>query len=137
MANPAPNLDNIAAATSELINTATVLNAELPRIRNIQGVQGTQAILDELRDLKTRLTRNENNTTRLRNSQRLAGSSTATLIPLQNPVTGDEIPNLPTTVAQINRLSAAEAARILQELQVPLPAGTGARREAVRQQFFS
>jgi hypothetical protein len=125
MANPTPNFDNIAAATSQLVKTATILNTELPRIRN------------ELRDIKTRLTRNENNTTRLRNSQRLAGSSTATLLPLQNPVTGDEIPNLPTTVAQINRLTAAEAERILLELQELVPPGTGARREAVREQFFS
>ncbi|KAH8904422.1 hypothetical protein BR93DRAFT_147243 [Coniochaeta sp. PMI_546] len=137
MANPAPNFDNIAATTSDLINGATVLHTELPLIRNLQGVQGTQAILNELRDIKTRLTKNENNTTRLRNSQRFACSSTATLLPLQNPVTGDVIPNLPTTVTQINRLTAAEAQRILLELQVPVPPGTGARREAVRQEFFN
>ena len=106
-----------------------------PNFSNI--ATAIQAIHDEIRDIKTRLTRNENHTTRVRNSQRLLGGSGATLLPLQNPVTGDEIPDLPTTVAEIYQLPAAEASRILQALQVPVPAGTLARREAVGEQFVN
>jgi len=61
MVNAVPNFDNIAAATASL-------NTELPRLRNIEGIQGTQAILDELREIKTELRKNSNDFIRLQNS---------------------------------------------------------------------
>lgn len=136
MANPTPNFDNIANATADLVTSATILNTELPRTRNLQGIKGTQAILNSFAEIRTRLSRMENNQHRMQNSQKIAGNSRATLLALQNPVTGLEIPNCPRTLAQINRLPSAEAARILQELQLPVPAGASNRRDAVRDQFL-
>ena len=134
------------------------VNTELPRISNLQGIQATEAILNQLRDIntqitsikteitgiKTRLTSvesqltvNKNITIRMQNSQRITGDFTKTLLPLLDPETGLEIPDCPNTVPQIYRLSMAEAGRILQALRVPVPAGTGARRDAVWQQFLN
>jgi hypothetical protein len=70
-------------------------------------------------------------------------STRATLLPLLDIQTGLEIPDCPTTLLEIFRLPRAEAVRILQALQVPVPAadGRGRRvrvtdlRAAVEKQF--
>lgn len=128
------NFDNIAAATS-------TLNTELPRLRNLRGVQDNQRILDsltnirivitnlrndvrdditnlrnEVRDIKVRQTRAENTLRRTQNWQKVDGNPAASLLPLLDPTTGAPIPDQPVTIAQTNRLSQAEANRILQTL---------------------
>ena len=135
MANPAPDFDNIAAATA-------TLNTELPRIRNIQGVQGTQAILDqlaairnELTDIKTEIRRNSNDFIRLQNSQRYALNPATTLIVLRSLRTRNSIAS-PTTVAEIDSLTRTEARNILRELQQPVPQTLAARKDAIRRQIF-
>lgn len=83
------------------------------------GPRATQAILDAIADLRADLT---TQMTRLENTQRrmLNSRQPHFLVPLLHPVTRVEIQDCPTTIAQIFRLSGAEAICILQALQVPV-----------------
>lgn len=106
----------------------------------LDGAQATRAILDALAELRTlslgpQLTRIENNQRRWLNSQQLSTAIRPRFLPPLHPVTGVEIPDCPTTKAQIFRLSKAKATRILQELQAPVPAGLEAQRNAVLDQY--
>lgn len=97
-----------------------------------------QQILDWLDNLSNRMTRNENRTIRLQNTQKqVSNPTTTTLIPLLDLQTGDTIPNCPTSVAEIYQLSGPEARRILQLLQVSVPHAVAERRTAVHEQFFN
>src|SRR3569833_931688 len=134
--NIAPNFNNIAIATATLYT-------ELPRLANLQGAQLNQAVLDRLDGIQNRLDgiqaelrRNSFVFLRLQNAQRYALNSRTTLLPLRSLRTRTSIPNCPTTVAQIRRLTRAEARRILQELELPVAGRLPTLRGVVRQLFF-
>ena len=127
-----PDFDNITAHGTGLVT-------ELSRLRNIQGLKGTQAILQAIADARaesrTQFTRIENNLRRMENTQRALSNTEAQLLPPLHPITGIAIPNCPTTLAQLHRLSGHEVLRILTELQVPVPASLPARRRALEKHF--
>lgn len=86
--------------------------------------------------IEARLTRSENATTKIKNSQRISANPIATLLPLQNPQTGEYIQHCPEAVAEISRLSSARATRLLTQLQVPIPRSLRSKREAVQVEFL-
>jgi hypothetical protein len=104
--------------------------------QNNQPDFDTRAILTELQSIKAELRRNSNDFIRLQNSQRFALNRQTALIPPRSLRTGIPIPNCPTTVGEIEQLSAPEARRILRELEQPVPRLVAARRDAVREQYF-
>ena len=109
--HPPPDFDSIATATAASVSSATVMNTELPRLRTFQGIQGTELILQELRNINRRLHRMENQHNRSYNSRILADNPAAILLPLQDPQTADPIPNCPRTLSQVKRLPPDEARR--------------------------
>jgi hypothetical protein len=123
-----PDFDHIIIHGNNLV-------LELSRLRNLQGVRATQAILAAIASLGQRMTRGDNRHIRAHNSQRLTANSFARLLPLLDVNTGLEIPNCPETIEQIVLLPGPEAIRILEALQVNVPVGLAAQRAAVQAEF--
>ncbi len=67
--NLPPNFDNITSATADLVTSATVLSTKLSRIRNLQGIEGTQGILDRLDRITTGVQRIETRIQRIESRQ--------------------------------------------------------------------
>jgi hypothetical protein len=110
---------------------------------NPEGAQGAQAIPDAVAGFGTGITgltrsglsRSDNSLRWYQNTLGLLFNPPAQLLPLIHVSTGLDIPDCPTTVAEIHQLSEVEATRILQALQVPVPVGLTAQRTAVLEQF--
>ncbi|KAK3938372.1 hypothetical protein QBC46DRAFT_355934 [Diplogelasinospora grovesii] len=99
--------------------------------------QFQQQIQQQFSTFSRRLVVIENTTIQIKNKQSCQANPAARLSPLLNPVTGDIIPDCPTTAAQIHKLTAAQATRLLEILQVPVPAGTvEVKKTALLQQFL-
>ncbi len=126
--------------------------AEISPLEDLTPVQLNQAILHRLTTIDNQLTAVNNRLTaienlltasrgstndsiRLRNSYLRGLNSRASLIPLKSVRTGTLIPGCPTTLVQISRLSGDAARFVLTELQVPVPQGVLARRQAVERAF--
>jgi hypothetical protein len=120
--NRPPNLDPLSA---QIFDKLDRIETKLARV-------GTT-----LAGIGANLVSFENDTISSQNAARLAANLSASLLPLRDLQTGNTIPGCPTTFAEIGSLSGAEAARILQALQVPVPASLAAKRDEVRRQFFS
>lgn len=136
-----PDFQGIETALTRIGTAFLSLAAEIPRVRDfhIAGNQGQ--ITAELRAIRTRLTRLEsraqNDRIKARNAGRYAEDrNAARLEPLLSTRTGKPIPNCPGTVAHINRLSSAEATRILRDLAVHPPRLLEDKRNAVHWEFI-
>lgn len=88
-----------------------------------------------LQETRRRLIAVENSVIQIRNRQ-IQMDPASVLLPLLDPISGKSIDNCPTTTAQIYKLSAAEATRLLETLQVPIPRSMAAKRAAVARQFL-
>lgn len=119
----------VAELTNELRTQTAELKNEVEEIRT--------EVAEQSIEFRTRSTRTENSQRRLQNSLRLSTNLRTLLLPLLDTTSGLEIPNCPPTYAQIRRLSRAEATRILQALQVPVPLTVAAQRIAVQKQFLN
>ncbi|ELR08469.1 hypothetical protein VC83_01243 [Pseudogymnoascus destructans] len=128
----------IARDVNTLRNEVSTLRNEVSTLRNeVSTLKNEVAGLgNRFTALENRFTAQENATIRLQNAQRQLSFPTAPLLPLRDPQTGIPIPNCPNTIDHINRLSAVEASRILQILEVRVPRALQDRREAVRHQFI-
>ncbi|KAI1405635.1 hypothetical protein F4819DRAFT_373638 [Hypoxylon fuscum] len=147
--NPTPDYQRIGAAYD-------ILGTEIPRIRNIEVNHQHQEVIGVIRELRQdiqdirqdlqgvqqtvhniqqsqqgfnrRLVSIDNSIIRFTNKDNFRSDPESILLPLRDTVTGDIIPDCPTTVDQIHKLSAAETTRILEALQ--------AKRVAVLHQFL-
>ncbi|KFY25425.1 hypothetical protein V491_01742 [Pseudogymnoascus sp. VKM F-3775] len=145
-----PNFETIATGIENVSGGLRAICGEFERFANLQPAQQGQQIQEinqTLRlilqvlernhvDITTRITATDNSNIQLRNRLNNLSNPTATILPLRHPRTGNFIENCPTTIAQINRLSAAEATRILDILGVRIPSTLPLKREAVRLQFL-
>jgi len=131
--NPLPNFNNISAANNAISaasNTVSAANLS-PQTSPVQDLStrvddGFTAIDDRLTVIEDRLTiaeaRAKNDRIKARNAHGYAHNRGTDLQPLLDIQTGVVIPNCPQKSRDINFLTAAEANRILQALQVAPPA---------------
>ncbi|OBT79879.1 hypothetical protein VF21_01637 [Pseudogymnoascus sp. 05NY08] len=148
--NLSAGFETAASGLNAFAGGLNTIRSELERFENVQPSQQGQQI-QEIKDflqlilqainrnhldLSSRITATENSNTQLRNRLNHLSNSSATLLPLRHPQTGNFIENCPSTIAQINRLSGIEATRILEILGVQVPPTLPQKREAVRLQFI-
>lgn len=152
-----PNFETIATGIENVSGGLNAIRGELERFANLQPVQQGQQIQEinqtlrlilqviernhvdittRITAINTRITAIDNSNIQLRNRLNNVSNPSANILPLRHPQTGNFIENCPTTFAQINRLSAIEATRILRILGVPIPSTLALKREAVRLQFL-
>ncbi|KAI3325256.1 hypothetical protein HD806DRAFT_553334 [Xylariaceae sp. AK1471] len=99
--------------------------------RTLQDIQQAQQAFNR------RLIAIENTTIQFKNKLNQQSDPNSVLFPLRDLATGNTIPHCPNTSADIHRLSALEATRILRALQVPVPAGRiTTKRTAVLREFL-
>lgn len=147
---PQPDFNQTSEACTSISDGFHVLATQLPRLVNVDYNRQQEQIIRILQNLERsvaeikqilqqhdrRFTDIDNRLIQLGNSQRHFSDPTATLVALRNPQIGEAVANCPTTVAQINRLTGAQATSILQILGVPVPNTLASKRDAVRTQFF-
>jgi hypothetical protein len=110
-----------------------ILQAQQAQQQILQDIQQTlQDVQQNEKASNRRFVVIENGLIQIRNRGLWMANVSATLTPLRDLVTGDVIPNCPTTFSQAYKLTGAEATRILQALQVPVPGGLEAKRLAVQ-----
>ena len=132
-------IDQLHEIRETLQTHTTLLHTHTTLLESHTALLQTHSTLLEshttlLHDIQARQTATENTVIRIQNVHRVA--TTSPLLPLKNPLTGQLIPNCPSTLSEIYRLTRARATSLLEQLQVPvIPHSLQDKRDAVRGHF--